>query len=195
MKGQILLIPLTVLMLMTLIAPALATPPTKGTFNRFIVQVDINPGFEFQTGDIMHIRGAVSEAYYYGAPWGNTISNIGVATVNFNTVTVVGGAVLHTIEVYDSGTVKGSVNAKIIGAGPYTYQGPTFSFSVGGITGTVEHGATYIGGLIQGKATHHGVSGELKGLVFSEETNGVNIKVGPLAGVKGLESSGTYKLG
>lgn len=182
------------LLLWAVIVPVLAAPPLKGDFNRIIIQVDVNPGSQFLSDDILHIRGATSEASYYGAPWGDSVSSIGAASVNLNTITSTGEAILHTTEVYESGTVKGTVNAKLIGAGPYKYEGPTISFSVGGITGTVEHGATYIGGLIQGTAQHHGVSGDLKGLVFTEQTNGVNIQVGDLAGVHLLESSGTYKL-
>jgi len=192
-KVQILFIALTMLLLM--VTPTMAGLPTTGTYTEVTVLVGVNPGKQFMTGDILHIKGSISAVYHHGGPWGECITAQSEAnTVELNTVSITGRAILQTLDVFTAGTLEGIANTKIIGAGPYHYLGPTFTFTVGGRTETVTHGALYIGALIEGFVVKHGVSGDLKGAVIKATFTGVNINFGPLAGVHLLEGTGTYKL-
>jgi len=180
---------------LSLAVPVLAIPPTTGTFTQVTVLVGIDPGKEFMTGDILHIKDSISAVYHYGAPWGNSITSLSIAnTIKLNTVTATGSALLHAVDVYDAGTVEGTVNTKIIGPGPYMYLGPTFTFTLAGRTEMITHGTVYIGGLTQGFAVKHGVSGDLTGIQIKATFTGVNIMVGPLAGIHVVEGTGTYLL-
>ena len=114
--------------------------------------------------------------------------------MKIDTVTGTGSALLHAVDVYAAGTVEGIVNTKIIGPGPYMYLGPTFTFTLGGRTETVTHGTVFIGSLTEGFAVKHGVSGDLNGIKIKAIFTGVNIMVGPLAGVHIVEGIGTFKL-
>jgi hypothetical protein len=143
----------------------------------------------------LHVKDSISEVYHYGGPWGNSITSQSIAnTVQLDTVTGTGSVLLHAVDVYSAGTVEGTVNTKIVGRGPYLYLGPTFTFTLGGRTETVTHGAVYVGALTEGFAVKHGVSGDLTGIQIKATFTGINIMVGPLAGVHVVEGTGTYKL-
>jgi hypothetical protein len=175
--------------------PVFAAPPTRGTFSQGLVQIDVSPGESWWTGDILHVRGGTSASYLYGAPWGNSLSGGGTGTTfRLNFVTFTGGSGGKTFDTYDAGMVVGTINNKFTGAGPYTYMGPTFSFTLPGKSGTVTHGDTYFGILFTGFGVKHGVSGALKGLETMERYTGVLIQVGPLAGVILVDNTVTYKL-
>jgi hypothetical protein len=195
-KKKIFLFSLTTLLfVLSLAAPVLALPPATGTFTKVTVQVGVDPGKQFMTGDILHIKGSISTVYHYGGPWGNSITSQSVAqTVQIDTVTGTGSVLLHAIDVYSAGTVEGTVNTKIVGRGPYLYLGPTFTYTLAGRTETITHGAVYIGGLIEGFAVKRGVSGDLTGVQIKSTFTGVNIMVGPLTGVHLVEGTGTYLL-
>jgi hypothetical protein len=141
------------------------------------------------------MRGGTSISYVYGSPWGNSLSGSGT-TIYFklDTVSLTGKSIDTVVDTYAKGTVVGVVFNEINGAGSYTYLGPTFTFTLDGKSGTITQGATYIGGLISGFAIKHGISGELKGLSTVESYTGVNIKVGPLAGVILIDNTVTYRL-
>ena len=185
----------TLLFVLGLAMPVLAIPPTRGSFTQVTVLVGVDPGKQFMTGDILHLKDSISEVYHYGGPWGNSITSQSIAnTVQIDTATGTGSALLHAIDVYSAGTVEGTVNTKIVGRGPYLYLGPTFTFTLGGRTETITHGAVYLGALTEGFAVKHGVSGDLTGVQIKATFTGVNIMVGPLAGVHLVEGAGTYML-
>jgi len=165
-KKKIFLLSLsTLLFVFSLTVPVLALPPTTGTFTQVSVLVGVDPGKQFMTGDILHVKGSISEVYHYGGPWGNSITSQSIAqTVQLDTVTGTGSVLLHAIDVYSAGTVEGTVNTKIIGRGPYLYLGPTFTFTLAGRTETINHGAVYLGALTEGFAVKHGVTGDLTGV-------------------------------
>jgi hypothetical protein len=173
-----------------------AAPPTRGTFSQGLVEVTVTPGESFTTGDVQHNRGATGATYLYGAPWGNSLPDSGSTTITMriNTVTWTGRRILMSHETYAAGTVVGIAIAEILGFGSYTYMGPTFSFDLPGISGTVTQGDTFLGLLVEGFGVKHGVSGDLKGLQTKETFTGVSILVGPLTGVSLLDNTATYKL-
>jgi len=193
-KKKIFLLSLsTLLFVFSLTVPVLALPPTTGTFTQVSVLVGVDPGKQFMTGDILHVKGSISEVYHYGGPWGNSITSQSIAqTVQLDTVTGTGSVLLHAIDVYSAGTVEGTVNTKIIGRGPYLYLGPTFTFTLAGRTETINHGAVYLGALTEGFAVKHGVTGDLTGVQIKATFTGVNIMVGPLTGVHVVEGTGAY---
>lgn len=185
-----------VLLIVVFAVPAMAAPPTMGTFKQGIVQVGLSPGEEFVTGDILHRRDMTSASYLYGAPWGNTLPETGSigTTFKLNLVTYTGMSIGKTFDTYATGTVEGTINNKFAGPGAYVYNGPTFTFSLPGRTGTVIEGATYGGLLFTGFGVKRGVSGDLKGLQTMETYTGVSIMGGPLAGVTLVDNTVTYIL-
>ena len=195
-KVQLMVLAFALLILLSAAAPVFAVPPTRGTFSQGIVQVTVTPAESFVTGDIMHSRGAISASYLYGAPWGNTLPDTGgrQKTMQLNLVTFAGGGVSKTFDTYAIGTTVGTINSKFVGFGPYTYNGPTFSFTLPGISGTVTNGDTYVGILFTGFGVKHGVSGDLKGLQTMETYTGVAIMVGPWTGVVLVDNTVNYKL-
>lgn len=181
-------------MLLALATPVIAISPTTGTYTQVTVLVGIDPGKQFITGDILHIKDSISAVYHYGGPWGNSITSQSIAeTVEINTALGTGQVLLKAVDVYTMGTIEGTVNTKIVGAGPYLYLGPTFTFTVGGRTETVTTGSVYIGSLTEGFAVKRGVSGDLKGVIIMATFTGVNIMVGPLTGIHIVEGVCTYK--
>jgi hypothetical protein len=197
-RKLILICPLVILMMIMFIAPVLACGERqhqRGTFEQGILQYNTSPGTQWTTGNILHMKNGTSISYVYGSPWGNSLSGTG-KTISFelDTVSLKGNSVSTAVDTYAGGTVKGMVFANMNGTGPYTYLGPTFSFTLDGKTGIVTHGATYIGALINGFAVKHGTDGNLKGLWTWETFTGVNVKVGPLAGVIIIDNTVDYKL-
>jgi hypothetical protein len=182
--------------MMFAVAPVFAAPPTRGTFSQGIVQVGVTPGKSFVTEDITHERGGTSASYLYGAPWGNSLPDTGgtQTTLQLNMVTFTGGSKGKTFDTYTAGVTVGTINNKFTGIGPYTYNGPSFTFDLPGISGTVANGATYFGIIFTGFGVKHGVSGDLKGLETMETYTGVLILAGPLTGVVLVDNTVAYKL-
>jgi hypothetical protein len=194
-RKAVLISSLILLLSFTLTSLVSASPPVTGDFYQVSVLVGVDAGNEFMTGDVLHVKGSVSDVYHYGAPWGDSIYSISVAnTVKLDTVSVTGSVLLHALDVYDAGAIEGVVNTRVVGPGPYLYLGPTFTFTVGGRTETVTHGEVYVGALTEGFAVKHGVSGDLNGMQIRATFTGVNIKVGPLEGIHVVEGTGTYKM-
>ena len=198
---------LALALLMTFAAvPVFAKPPfccastcktiKRGTFNQGIVQVEVSPGKSWMTDDVLHVRGGISASYLYGAPWGNSLSGTGgkLIALELNTVTATGYSWGPVYDTYAAGRTVGIIYNKFTGFGPYTYMGPTFSFTLSGISGTVTHGDTYFGILFTGFGVKYGVSGALKGLKTMDTYTGVLIEAGPLAGVVLIDNTVTYKL-
>jgi hypothetical protein len=180
---------------LTAIAMPAFAQPIRGTFTQGIVQINVNPGVSFMTDNILHSRDGNSVSYLYGAPWGNSISGTGVlVSLVLNTSNGIGRNVAQVVDTFATGTVEGTTHSDSIGRGVYTYDGPTFTFTLNGRTGTITNGAVYTGGLFSGFAVKHGVSGDLKGLETMETYTGVNVMVGPLAGVIIIDNTVTYKL-
>jgi hypothetical protein len=98
------------------------------------------------------------------------------------------------MDTFGAGVEVGTIFNKLNGPGPYVYMGPTFSFTLPGISETVTHGDTYIGLLFSGHGVKHGISGDLKGVETKETYTGVAIQVGPLAGVALVDNTVDYKL-
>lgn len=197
-RNSILICSLAFLMLLMFVAPVFACRETqreRGTFEQGIVQVNTSPGTQWTTGDILHMKDGTSISYLCGSPWGNSLSGTG-KTIAFelDTVSLKGNSLSSVVDTYATGTVKGIVFSTMNGAGQYIYLGPTFSFVLDGKTGTVTHGATYIGALLNGFAIKYGTNGNLRGLQTWETFTGVNVKVGPLAGVIIIDNTVNYKL-
>ena len=149
MKGKMVIVlisTLVVLMLLVAASPALAYIPEHGTFTQGITQVTTSPGTTVTIGDMQYSTGSVASAYLFGAPWGNSISSTVICIFSqMNTQTYAGNGVYKSTDVYAKGVVEGILITKTTGIGYYTYNGPTFSFSLPGISGTWTHGATYFG--------------------------------------------------
>ena len=185
-------------MMLMFVAPVFACRETqreRGTFEQGIVQVNTSPGTQWTTGNILHMKGGASISYVYGSPWGTSLSGTG-KTIAFelDTVSLKGYSVSSIVDTYAAGTVKGMVFASMNGAGQYIYLGPTFTFTLDGKTETITNGATYIGALLNGFAIKYGTDGSLRGLQTWETFTGVNVKVGPLAGVIIIDNTVNYKL-
>lgn len=176
--------------------PVFAAPPTRGTFSQGIVQVGVTSGKSFVTDDIQHERGGTSASYLYGAPWGNSLPGTGGTGTTFqlNMVTFTGGSTGKTYDNYAAGVTIGTINNKFTGIGPYTYNGPSFSFDLAGRSGAVTNGATYFGIIFTGFGAKHGISGDLKGLETMETYTGVLILASPLTGIVLVDNTVTYKL-
>jgi hypothetical protein len=184
------------LLIMFAAAPVFAAPPTRGTFSQGIVQVGVTSGKSFVTDDINHERGGTSASYIYGSPWGNSLPGTGGTGTTFqlNMVTFTGGSTGKTYDIFTGGVTVGTINNKFTGIGPYTYNGPSFTFDLAGISGEVTNGATYFGITFTGFGAKHGVSGDLKGLETMETYTGVLILAGPLTGVVLVDNTVAYKL-
>jgi len=197
-RKAILLCSLALLIMLAAVSPVLACgyrECERGTFTQGIAQVNTSPGTQWMTGNILHMKGGTSISYVYGSPWGNSLSGSGTTTYfKLDTVSLTGRTVSTVVDTYAKGTVLGTIFANLNGAGPYTYLGPTFTFTLDGKTGTINQGAIYIGGLISGFAIKHGVNGDLKGLNTMETFTGVNIQVGPLAGIIVIDNTVNYVL-
>jgi hypothetical protein len=197
-KGKtviVLLSTLVVLMLLVAASPVFAYIPEHGTFTQGITQVTTSPGTTVTIGNMQFSTGSVASAYLFGAPWGNSISSTVICIFSqMNTQTYVGNSVYKTTDVYAKGVVEGVLYPKTTGVGYYTYNGPTFSFSLAGMSGTWTHGATYFGVLGSGFAYKHGVSGALKGLQTYETFTFAFVISGPNAGALLVDNTVNYWL-
>ena len=174
MKKKIIGAFVSLLALAILAAPVYAGPPTKGTYTQVIVDHTIVPSEEFQTGDVLHTMGGISEYYEYGGPLGNSISSLGVANGVLNLVSLTGTSVGHGVATYAAGTVERNLNIKYIGTGGYVYLGPTFTFTLGEVTATVTTGDIFGGILYDFMAVKHG-TGDLAGFTSKGTGSGVAI--------------------
>jgi hypothetical protein len=165
------------LMLFPAIAPVFAAPPTKGTYTQVIVDHAIDPGEQnFQTGDLLHVRGGIGECYLYGGPssLGNPISSSYTSLFQLNLVSLTGTGIGHVTDTYAAGTVEGIINMKLTGGGSYVYMGPTFTFTLGGVTATVTTGDVFGGILYDIMAVKHG-TGDLAGFTLKGTAAGISI--------------------
>jgi hypothetical protein len=176
MKKKMLGAFVSLLVLAILAAPVYAGPPTKGTYTQVIVDHTIDPGEEFQTGDVLHTRGGISEDYNYGGPLGNSISSLGISNGVLNLVSLIGTSVGHGVATYAAGTVERTLNVKFTGTGGYVYLGPTFTFTLGEVTATVTTGDIFGGVLYDFMAVKHG-TGDLAGFTSEGIGSGVAIYV------------------
>jgi len=174
MKKKMLGAFISLLALAILAAPVYASPPTTGIYTQAIVDHTIDPGEEFQTGDILHTRGGISEDYNYGGPLGNSISSLGVANGVLNLVSLTGTSVGHGVATYAAGTVERTLNVKYTGIGLYVYLGPSFTFTLGEVTATVTTGDRFGGVLYDFMAVKHGTD-DLAGFTSKGTGSGVAI--------------------
>ena len=157
-----------------------------------IIEITTNPGEQFLTGNILHIRNSVGVAGWSELPWGKPVTATErVITTQADITTGIGSATSETVDVYTNGIVQGTVHTELEGVGFWTYPGPDLSFEGVSIT----TGQTFFGLLMNIIATKHGVSGELKGLKTKETATGV-IMIDPdngtLLGVNYTYATGTY---
>ena len=149
---------------------AVSAPPEKGTFTMGSVEFQTNPGEQFLTGNILHIRNSVGEAGLSELPWGKAITaSERVITAQGDITTGIGRSTSETVDVYANGIVLGTVETKLEGVRYWTYLGPELSFR--GVTITT--GQIFFGLFTTITAMKHGVSGELKGLETKETATGV----------------------
>lgn len=193
MKGKVVLaLALATFMLLGLCAPASASPPPEqGTFTMGSLEFTADPGEQFLTGNIQHIRNIVGVAVLSELPWGNAISATELVKISqVNITTGVGSAVSKTVDVYPNGIVVGTVETQLQGVAQWTYLGPPLTFG----TVTITTGQTFFGLFTDILAVKHGVSGELKGLETKEIATGVVVLNPDLtpAGITVGYAIGTY---
>ncbi len=164
------------LMLLSTTAPAFATPPQKGLYTQVIIDHTTVPGEDFATGDVLHLRGMIGECYLYAVsfPLGNSISNSYTGRGQLNLVSLTGSMIGHSLDAYAAGTVAGLLNIKFTGGGVYVYTGPTFTFTLGGVTATLTTEDMFAGLLYEGFAVKHG-TGDLAGFTMEGTATGVTI--------------------
>jgi hypothetical protein len=173
---------LAILLLVGPVAPALASgPPEIGTFTLGVIEFETDPGEQFRTGNIMHIRNSVGQSGFTPLPWGNAISAVEtIITAQVDITTGIGTSTSETEDVYDDGSVVlGAVQTDLEGLRSWTYLGPTFSFTLGSRAFTIENGQTYLGLYTNIITVKHGVSGQLKGLKTKEIATGVIVLLSP----------------
>lgn len=73
-RKVVIIFSLVLLMTLVSVASVSASRPETNTFTQVSVLVGVDPGNEFMTGDVLHIKGSISEVYHYGGPWGNSIN-------------------------------------------------------------------------------------------------------------------------
>lgn len=193
MNGKVLLTStLAILVLPGLCAPAPASaPPEQGTFTLGVLEFETDPGEQFLTANILHIRNSVGVSVFSELPWGNAISaSETVISTQVDVTTGVGSATSKTVDVYPNGIVVGTVQTTIEGVAQWTYPGPPLTFG----TVTITTGQTFFGLSIDMLAVKHGVTGELKGLETKESATGVIVLNSDLtpAGISVSYATGTY---
>lgn len=173
MKGKTVLISsLAILMLFGIIAPVVASPPEMGTFTMGALEVTTDPGEQFPTNNILHMRNGVAAMGVSELPWGTPLTSTErVIRSELDITTGLGSATSKTEDVYANGVVVGSVETSLNGLGYWTYLGPEISF----MGRTLTTGQTFFGLLMSGTAVKHGVSGELKGLETRETFTSVHL--------------------
>jgi hypothetical protein len=172
MKGKVVLaLTLAILMLLGFCAPAsYSAPPQMGTFTMGVLEVTADPGEQFLTGNIMHIRNSVGVSALSELPWGTaTTSMETLISVQVNVTTGTGSATGKTLDVYPDGTVEGTDRTELTGPGFWVYAGPELTFN----GRTIQTGDVFFGLGNNIMAVKHGVSGELKGLETMETATGV----------------------
>jgi len=177
MRGKFTLISvLALLMLAVAVAPVLASPPPKGTYTQVIVDHTVVDGKETLTGDVLHVRGGIGECYLYGGPvsLGNPISSSYTANFELNLASLTGSGIGHVTDTYAAGTVEGIIYLRFTGGGPYVYMGPTFTFTLGGVTATVTTGDVFGGLLYDIMSVKHGTD-DLAGFTLKGTATGVTI--------------------
>ena len=193
MNGTVVLaLTLAISMLPGLCAPASASaPPEQGTFTLGVLEFATDPGEQFLTGNILHIRNSVGVSVFSELPWGKAISaSETVISTQVDVTTGVGSATSKTVDVYPSGIVVGTVETRLQGIAQWTYLGPPLTFG----TVTITTGQTFFGLFTDILATKHGVTGELKGLDTKETATGVIVLNPDLtpAGMSVAYATGTY---
>ncbi len=184
--------------LLATFSPAFAAPPTKGTYTQVIIGHAVVPAKEWLTGDILHSIGGVGEYYIYGAPFplGNSISSSASSNFELNIVSLTGNLLGHAVDNFAAGTVEGIINAKFNGPNVYVYLGPTFTFTLGGITAKLTTGDTFAGLVYEVLVVKHG-TGDLTGFTMKGISKGISISAviigDPKMAVFGLDfETGTY---
>jgi hypothetical protein len=163
------------------------------TFKEGIVSHGVVEGKLWDTGDIRHCQDAVSIGYIYGTPWGNTLSCEYTLDWNIDLSKITGTAQAHTVDTYEEGTLEGTIRARFVGVGWYTYNGPTFSFVLGDRSGTFTSGTRYFGLIYEASAVKYGTSGALDGVLTRETATGLFFVLeGPYEGLGITESTVTY---
>lgn len=196
MKARVVwVLTLGVLTLFGLCTPAFAAaPPQHGTFTMGTLEVTTDPGTQFQTDNILHMRDGVAAMATSGLPWGTPLTSTEwVSRSELDVTTGLGSASSKCEDVYANGVVVGSVQTSINGLGFWTYPGPNISL----MGRTLTTGQTFFALLMSGTALKHGVSGELKGLKTRETFTSVHILdfSGPIpvsTGVNPGYATGTY---
>jgi hypothetical protein len=199
MKKKILVPFLCCTIFLLIVSPIMAVQPTTETFTQVTVLVSysIDPGKQFMTGNIVHVKGGISDVYQYGGPWEEDwiSSQYTTKSAKFDFDTATGYSLAKSLDVYSSGVFEGTTNSKITGGGNYLYLGPTFTFTVGGRTETLTTGTEYAGALAEGFLVKHGVSGDLKGTLIEATYTGVLMHpLGPLPGIILMEITGNYQM-
>jgi len=175
-------------MLFAAAAPVFACSPENGTFTQYIFGITTNPGTARTEGNVQCVTDFSFISYLYGAPWGNSISSLMKGCYEINTVSLTGNMVAFAVDTYAKGTIQGVIIDKFDGLGMYTYNGPTLTFALNGVTYTVTQGMVVFGLLDNSFAFKHGTTGWLRGVSTTETTEGVTIVAGPLAGL-GIETA------
>lgn len=193
MKEKVVLaLPLAIFVLLGLCAPASGSPPPeRGTFTLGVLEFTADPGEQFLTGNILHIRNSVGVSVFSELPWGNAISATEIViSAQGDVTTGVGRASSKTVDVYPNGIVVGTVETRLEGVAQWTYIGPPLT--LGAVTITT--GQTLFGLFTNILAVKHGVTGELKGLETNEIATGVVVLNPDLtpAGITVSYATGTY---
>lgn len=165
------------LTLVMLAAPVMAVSATKGTYTQVILSQVVFNGDNFMTGDIVHMRNKVGEGYAYAVsfPLGNSLFASDTGGGQLNLVSLTGNYLAHTLDTYTAGTLEGAINIKFTGGGVYVYTGPTFTFTLNGVTGTLTTGDMFGGLLYEIMVVKHGV-GDLAGFTLNGESSGISIQ-------------------
>lgn len=190
-KKIILFASLGLLILLAMAAPAFALPtPTPGHFTQVVLALTTSQGTVTTVGTWEYWYHTTGIRDLIGAPWGNSISSTYIGNLQLNTASGMGACQIFGTDTYAAGVVDNEACCTYNGYGAYVYTGPTIAYTLGPMTGTVTHGATYAGILSQGKLIGVGVSGSFRGLAISETLTGLVILAGPNADVVLMVANG-----
>ena len=190
-KKIILLASLGLLILFAMAIPAFALPtPTPGHYTQVALALTTSEGTVTTQGTWEYWYRTTGIRDLIGAPWGNSISSTYIGNIQINTASGMGAFQIFGKDTYVAGVVDTEACGTYNGYGAYVYTGPTTAYTLGTMTGTVTHGATYAGILSQGQLIGVGVSGSVRGLAISETLTGLVILAGPNADVVLMVANG-----
>jgi hypothetical protein len=197
------LVPVTLLFLLGVAAPALASKTTI-SYSFGAVEIGIpNTGNTWTSADkMMHKVNGESLSYSFGYPWGFGVGTGNLATPHWNLNVdptsknyLTGNGHRYFEKTFASGTLHLTSGYKFVGlVASFIYEGPTFTVTLPAPYGTITitNGEVFSGAFLAfiGQAKGQGTFAD-GNVRVSETLTGYNVLAGPLAGLNIIMGTGT----